>query len=478
MIKIYYKNRPPILQTQITDYIGLIHVEIYNMSKPKDYRVARKRFSWIYVRNYEKARSASIIPKSQKKMTDFIKWIPDLNGKYLYRFPSIKTTCYQDFAKNHITKLEWDMFHYLPHFQGSFENLFELNDLSFFDEVQDRLESEGVSFKGLFVRDIIIYEMLRINMGFKDYRGIEKLFRFAPQLSIFNLPVHSHSVPNAADMSYVIKKLPESDVFQFFQDLVEECIDYGLIIPRILLWDGQFIRANSNNNKKDGLDTYGDPDAGYCRHNGIKKGVGYDPGILYAYCKDRWFPIYFKMFPGNRSDNQAFKESIEDFFRINHHQWSLIIADSGPYSESILRHLHYRGVMPIIRARKNIKNQPVKELTKGYYFNTDYIPNSWSDEYFLKIYKFRPMIEQGNSSNNTYYNGKRLNTRGMSSAIKNRSLIYSLQLLKALTAYKCGRPDLVMKPTAFEASKQIFWPNVAPRAAMENGYQTLSKYRH
>lgn len=249
-------------------------------------------------------------------MTDFIKWIPDLNGKYLYRFPSIKTTCYQDFAKNHITKLEWDMFHYLPHFQGSFENLFEFNDLSFFDEVQDRLESEGVSFKGLFVRDIIIYEMLRINMGFKDYRGIEKLFRFAPQLSIFSLPVHSHSVPNAADMSYVIKKLPESDVFQFFQDLVEECIDYGLIIPRILLWDGQFIRANSNNNKKDGLDTYGDPDAGYCRHNGIKKGVGYDPGILYAYCKDRCFPIYFKMFPGNRSDNQAFKESIEDFLEL------------------------------------------------------------------------------------------------------------------------------------------------------------------
>ena len=131
----------------------------------------------------------------------------------------------------------------------------------------------------------------------------------------------------------------------------------------------------------------------------------------------------------------------------------------------------------MIRARKNIKHQtsnikrqPVKELTKVYYFNTDYIPPNWSEEFFLSIYKFRPMIEQGNSSNQTYYNSGRLNTRGLDSATKNRAFLYILELLKALTAYKCGRPDLVMKPTAFEQTKSLFWHDVAPRMAEQNQY--------
>lgn len=59
------------------------------------------------------------------------------------------------------------------------------------------------------------------------------------------------------------------------------------------------------------------------------------------------------------------------------------------------------------------------------------------------------MIEQGNSYNHTYYNGARMNTHGIDAAIKHQANIYILELLKALSAYKLGRPDLVMKPGAF-----------------------------
>ncbi|WP_457559052.1 hypothetical protein [Candidatus Harpocratesius sp.] len=144
-----------------------------------------------------------------------------------------------------------------------------------------------------------------------------------------------------------------------------------------------------------------------------------------------------------------------------------------PYSEHILKSMQYLGILPIIRARKGIVNQLVKELKKGYYFNTDFIPPNWSEKYFLKIYKFRPMIEQGNSYSNTYYNVSRLSTRIMSSAIKNRAFIYILELLKALTAYKCGRPDLVMKPSAFESTKEIFAHRISEKIAQQNGYHTL-----
>jgi len=115
--------------------------------------------------------------------------------------------------------------------------------------------------------------------------------------------------------------------------------------------------------------------------------------------------------------------------------------------------IRFKGQVPVIRAWKNIKNQPVKELKKGFYFNTAFIPKDWSIELFLKIYSFRPMIEQGNSATNTYYNASRMNTRGIEAAIKQRAIIYILELLKALTAYKVGCPDLMMMPTAFESSK-------------------------
>ncbi len=111
--------------------------------------------------------------------------------------------------------------------------------------------------------------------------------------------------------------------------------------------------------------------------------------------------------------------------------------------------------VPVIRARKNLKIHPIKQLKKDFFFNTDFIPEGWSDELFLKVYSFRPMIEQGNSYNNTFYNAFRMNTRGREAAIRNRSLIYILELLKALTSYKLGRPDLIMVPTAFENSRNL-----------------------
>ncbi len=148
-----------------------------------------------------------------------------------------------------------------------------------------------------------------------------------------------------------------------------------------------------------------------------------------------------------------------------------IISDSGSYALDILEDIRFRSMLPIIWARKNIKNQPVKELKKGYYFNTDFIPEDWSEEYFLFIYSFRPMIEQGNSYNHTYYNAARMNTRGLEAAIKHCASVYILELLKALTAYMFGRPDLIMKPTAFQTSKYLNYQLVLPHLAEESGFE-------
>ncbi len=84
------------------------------------------------------------------------------------------------------------------------------------------------------------------------------------------------------------------------------------------------------------------------------------------------------------------------------------------------------------------------------------------------------MIEQGNSANTTYYNAFRMNTRGMEAAIKLRSFLYMLDLLKALTAYKLGRPDLVMKYSAFESSRYFNFGSMLPFLAKNAGFQIFN----
>jgi len=473
MIIISYRIRANIYQTQLTDFIGLKSVERYDMNVPKDYRMARKKFGWLRIhpnRGKQAAPVRNFLPQSQRKIQDYIDWVPKLTDKYLYRFPRIKIPRFEEFGQGVISNMEWDMHRYLKGFNGFFENLFEFNDFTFFDELQERLENKGVSFRNMFVSDIMAYELLRINLGFKNYSGIEKMSRFTGKPPLFSITHDPKFFPKAADMSFVLTKLPGKELCKYFQELVKECIEYGIIVPRILIWDGQFIRSNCNNNMEKGKGRYNDADAGYCHHNGTKKGVGYEPGILYAHCYNRWFPIYFKMFPGNRSDPAAFKKTLAEFFVHTSHHWQVIIADSGPYSLQNMEYIQLKGLLPIIRARKHLKIQPVRELKKGFFFNTNYIPEGWTDEYFLKIYSFRPMIEQGNSYNNTYYNSFRMNTRGMDAAIRVRSTIYILELLKALTAYKLGRPDIVMKPSAFESSRYFNFRTMLPYLAQDSGF--------
>ncbi|MBD3341843.1 MAG: transposase [Candidatus Lokiarchaeota archaeon] len=478
MIHILYKRKTDIHQKQLTDYIGVKSVEIYKTWEKGVYNEVRRKFSWVPVRQYTRKSSDKGEQDSNLKqltLSDFMDWIPTLKGQYLYRFPKVKIPRFEDHAKGVVSQKEWDMHRYLTNFNGFFENLFELNDLSFFDDLQESLRAKGVYFKGLSVRDVFCYNLLRINLGFKDYTGIEKMSRLLIWPPLFRVTVNPEFIPTAAEMSFVLNKIPAKELFSFFRQLVRECVDEGIIVPRVLIWDGQFLRSNCNNNKDEDKGEYNDPEAGYCRHNGKKKGVGYDPGILYAYCGDRWFPIYFKMFPGNRSDQEAFKETVRAFLSETDREWQLIISDSGSYALNILEEIRFRNMLPIIRARKNIKNQPVRELKEGYYFNTDFIPPEWSEEYFLFIYSFRPMIEQGNSYNHTYYNGERMNTRGQEAAIKHVASIYILELLKALTAHKMGRPDLVMKPGAFQPSRHLNYQLVLPQLAEESGFKIFEQ---
>ncbi len=234
-----------------------------------------------------------------------------------------------------------------------------------------------------------------------------------------------------------------------------------IIDPRILLWDGQFVRSNCNNNFKDEqakkAKKYNDPDAGYGRHNGIKKGVGYTTSNLFAYCGSwtRVLPVYFEMFSANKNENPIFRETLGNFLKTPiGKDWMLVILDTGGYSERSLQFCQEKRVFPLIRAKKGLINQPTREMKKGFYFNTKYIPKEWSDADILKTYAIRPAIEAGQSANNTFYNSQRLNTRGKAMAMINRGLTNILSLVRAITAVKLGRVDLMSKLSAFSSTRE------------------------
>ena len=133
-----------------------------------------------------------------------------------------------------------------------------------------------------------------------------------------------------------------------------------------------------------------------------------------------------------------------------------------------------RGIHPFIRAMKNLKLQPVIEIRKGYWFNSNYIPPGWTIDDVRAVYTKRPVIEARQAANDTFYNASRMNTRGIENIERNRAMIGILELLRAITAVKLGRPDLISKLTAFSTSRGVFTEDSWVDRAESSGFQVLS----
>jgi hypothetical protein len=481
MIIIKYRIKDPIFQTQLDDFIKPQKVERYESWIPKDYRTMRKKFKrWLPVNSYRRKTNTVNVGNSKtiRTLDSFLpakQPITLSRPDYLLRFRSIRRCVKEDHAVGFIPDYDWLMARSMPSFTGFFNHLFELNDFKMLDEIQEELENGGTSFKGISILDVFKHEFLRLQLGFHDYTGLEKVFQYTGG----NRMAHSQRDPffclSAADISHVMTRIPANMLFNFYQEKVIEAINLKIIVPRVLLWDTQFVHSNSNNNRNKKTGEYSDPDAGYGRHNGRKLGVGYSVSSLYAYCGswNRSFPVYFDIFPANKSDNPIFRETLSSYMVNGVGKCMVIVADTGAYSKRNLDFCMGHGIYPIIRAKKNLVTHPTVEVRKGYWFNTDFFPPGWSSRDIRYVYDRRPAIEAGQSANNTFYNARRMNTRGLDNAMRGRSMIYILDLLRALTAVKIGRPDLISTLTAFSTAREEFWPSWWADKARESGYDLL-----
>jgi hypothetical protein len=483
MIIITQPREPTIKQSQLDDFLGHSTISKYNMKNKSEARAAETKFKKWFVVKHRKKKTTSqqrSYRGRQASLYDFLpKTVPHPLPKpaYTWRFRSISNVLYEDFAIEVISAREWCLLHTIPTFKGYFNHLFEFVDFSFFDDTQDELEENGASFKHISIHDVVAYELLRFQLGFRDYTGIEKMSYFIGNNPLVGVLHDKTFIPSASDTSYIMRRIPPEKLVEFRNILVKELIELKVLVPGILVWDCQFVHSNCNNNGNKQTKTYNDWHAGYGRHNGKKLGVGYKISRLYAYCGswDRAFEVYCEVFPANRSDNPVFRETVVHFMRLKIGTWKIILGDSGAYSVASLELCRWFGLHPIIRAKKGLVNQPVEEVKKGYWFNKAYYPPGWTKDDVMSMYTKRPVIEAGQSWNDTIYNASRMNTRGRANAIRQQTMLNILALVRPITAHKLGRNDLAPVITAFSMAREYVMSNAWPSIAQQAGYDIMLK---
>jgi hypothetical protein len=197
---------------------------------------------------------------------------------------------------------------------------------------------------------------------------------------------------------------------------------------------------------------------------------------LYLYCGNLIVPVYCKLFPANVNDKTIFYETMTQYFQLDHPYPEVVLAESRGYSLKNLKYMAQKGIIPVINSTKNITKQNVVKIKRYIYLNLDFLPKSWTTDDFKKIYAIQTSIERCFPHNIQLHNAQRINTRGIEQATIHRYLILILDLLKILTSYKVGRPDLFQTYTAFSRMKEGVPPESIQYMLQNQGYKLLDEY--
>jgi len=359
---------------QITDYIYGLQTLVFEANNTKDYLKAWKLLSSV-PRKRPRQRGRKKNPFKHFYTIDYFIYKGNLTSiapRYLLSFRNVPILPESEINYKGISNVEKLMVRSLVGFTGFLEHLFLCNDLSYFDTLQLDLEKKGISFRNRFLYDILLYELARIHIGIDNYTSYKNAITiFQPFFlkSILHDPAY---FPNVQIVSYALRALPLDALQRYFFTLVEEAYERGIAINRILIWDGQFVHANSSDNPPKGKG-YSDPDAGFCKHDKRIYGVGYKVSTIYASCGKRMIPVYCELFPGNQAEYSVFRETFTHYCALGYELPLVIMADSGPYCLELLQWLFELGIIPLINARKNLKNHHIMKVSKYYYVNRDFI---------------------------------------------------------------------------------------------------------
>ena len=473
MLILRYKRKRNQIQFQIDDYVGHQKRKMFNMSKPAEYREGRKAFS-LQKKPKRRGRRQKSRFRKKTSLTEYIivnnRQIMERN--YLFRFPTyyrIPTQEGRDYLSSIDTILYWEV----SGFQGFFDDLFLINNLTHWDHWERKLSEKNLLRKIPCLHDMFIYECIRIHLGIETYAQFWRILSFfnpSTILPLINLPKF---IPRDQDFSDFYHLVPLEAFEEFLWSLVQETFDRKLVSCRILIWDCQFLHSNSSDYKSRTTGHYTDRDAGLGRHNNKFLGVGYMVSTLYAYCNDVIVPVFCMLFPANLNDKTIFHDTMEYYFQRGLPNPLIVLADAGPYSLKNLKYLAQHGVVGMINVPKNVKTHNIVKLSNNVRINRDYIPSHWSDEDCRLIYNVRSEIERQFSHYTLVYHARRMNVRGIEQAAKHRYMILILDLLKVLTCHKLGRGDLFQRSTAFSQMRGGYTEQVIQMQMSDHGFDLL-----
>ncbi len=244
LIVLKYKNKPSVIQMQMSDYTLKIRKREFVMSVPKDYRTAMKLLTSVPRTTKKKRGRKKDITKLFYTIDHFVKKgeLCAISPKYLRRFRNVAILPESEIIYQGISQVEKLMLKALSGFTGFFEHVIICNNLSFFDDLQENLEAKGISFKNRFLHDIIIFELSRIHIGIDNYTSYMNAIKYF-QANYLKTVLHDPNYfPGVSIVSHALRSIPLDALKQFFFELLEETYEFGIIKNRILIL-GRSIRS-------------------------------------------------------------------------------------------------------------------------------------------------------------------------------------------------------------------------------------------
>jgi hypothetical protein len=234
--------------------------------------------------------------------------IDEIKYRFIDRFRAIPPVTYEDFCASQDLSDDWIYFQEVEKFDGLFQHLILLNSFDYWDEVEAELRKKGFHPKGFSVQEIIKWDLLKNSSGVRFYtqfHNAAKSWEKSGLAKTFDFP---ENVPKPYHFSHYYSFLSSQHFKTYFLHLVEECIQYGIIIPHIAEADGIFIRSWAGNFTKDKYGNPTDPEATITVHNKKYYGKGFTTIAFYAWCGTRCLPVYSKTYTGSTNENRIYQE--------------------------------------------------------------------------------------------------------------------------------------------------------------------------
>ena len=435
-------------------------------------KLGRSLYEAIFQRKPRRARKHRRDPTADRKVRTLEEFIKakqrkagsrGSRGVHLPHHHKPRVASHGEFAKGKICELELAALENYQNCTGYLGHIFALEDFAGFESAVFSLKQER-TFGSFQPVDILKLEIARCKLGYDRYGSWMRYLDTTAPIMVHELQLECNTLPAVKHYSAMVAALGSSNLFSYFQYLVEQEIRFGLVDLKLGIWDARFVGSNCSGTTNKANGKLYDPDAGKRLHKSSYKGAGYSESIIYDGLLGR--KVDFEVYPANDSDKLLYRRTYSHYVEGGGQPFQYMVADGGAGSSVKNNEVTLKyGTIPILRWKKS--SQPYIIKIGKYYFDTRAIPKHMLP-YLAKFYRMRTTCERTNSPDDWVYRRDRMPNRGIENANIFIGVTNITEKLDEITSFKVGRPDLIRSPTVFRqlgARSPLLLPRYVDRQA-------------